>query len=101
MAKFSLFVRPGSPDVPEFVDIKCSGMDSTKTIEFIINDVVRDSGKVDRNGNVDLTYTASDVDRKAELVDLNSCSGQVLEIKETFCRIKTGLGDSMELRYQS
>ena len=106
MAKFLLLVRPGSPEIPEFVDIKCEGMDRKKTLEFLVNGVVRSSNDIDQDGNVDLSFKVDEVARKAELVDLGSCSSIVTgEFSGSskggiFCGSRTGIGDSIGLRYK-
>jgi len=96
----SLLVRPGSPDTPQFVDIDCSGMDSTKTVELLVNDVVRATVPVDIAGKAILSYIVPAGEIRNALSDLTFCAGQFDDDGNLLCRISTGTGDSMALRYQ-
>ena len=103
MARPTLLVRPGSPDTPQFVDIDCSEMDDTKTIEFLVNDVVRGTIPVDLTGLAVLSYIVPPGPVRNALADLGSCSANfsnVVPDGEFFCKITTGLDDSMGLRYK-
>ncbi len=97
----SLLVRPGSPDIPQFVDIDCSGMDLGKTIELVINDTTQITVPVDVAGVAFLTYIVPAGPIRNALADLNFCDGQLTDEGDVLCRVNTGDGgDSMELRYQ-
>ena len=96
----SLLVRPGSPDTAEFVDIDCSGMDLTKTIELLVNDEVRASVPVDIAGAAVLSYIVPAGPIRNALSDLTYCDGRFDDDGDLLCRISIGTGDSMALRYQ-
>lgn len=96
----SLLVRPGSPDTPQFVDIDCSGMDLTRTIELLVNDVVRATGPVDVASGAIFSYIVPAGQIRNALLDLTYCDGQFDDEGDLLCRIKIGTGDSMALRYQ-
>lgn len=102
-AKASLLVRPGSPSVPEFVDIDGSGLDTTKTVELLVNGVVRATVPVDVSGNAVLTFTVPAGPIQTALTDLIwcECLADVKDATLDLCRIETELGDSMALRYQA
>ena len=99
----SLTIRPGSPDTPEFVDIDCSGLDDTKTIELVINGIVRATIPVDITGNVILSYVVPAGSIRNALLDINYASGNMAIVNSNgiISGIKTNDGDdSLILRYQ-
>lgn len=96
----SLLVRPGSPDTPQFVDIDCTGMDLGRTIEFVVNDVLRATVPVGLAGSAQLTYIVPPGPIRNALADLTYCDGQFDDEGNVLCRIEISTGDSMELRYQ-
>ncbi len=105
--KAKLLVRPGSPDLPEYVDINCSGLDPAATVELVINTVVRHTAKVDPDGTVNKTYNVPTGNPKVDLADLTSCATGIYGTKwdiaiarGVLCGRGTGLGDNMHLRYQ-
>ncbi len=100
MASPSLTVRPGSPDTPQFVDIDCSGMELSKTLQLLVNDVVRASVPVDLAGGAVLSYVVPAGPVRNALADLVYCSGTFTDAGELLCGIRAGSGDSMALRYQ-
>ena len=99
VAHLSLLVRPGSPDVPEFVDIECSGVNPDKSIQFLVNGIVRATVDVDTEGSVSFSFTVPVGEIQDALADLNFCADVFTLSEDVSCRVKTGTGDSMELRY--
>lgn len=97
----TLLVLPGSPETPEFVQIDCSGMDLTKTIELLVNDVVRGSVPVDLVGDATLLYVVPAGPIRNALADITWCDGRFDDEGNILCRVETGQGDSMGLRYQA
>ena len=101
VARPSLLVRPGSPDTPQFVDIDCSGMDTTKSIELVVNDILSATVPVELAGTAQLTYIVPAGPIRNALADLNYCDGQIDVEGAVLCLVATNLGDSMALRYQA
>lgn len=101
MAEFArLKVLPGSPDTPQSVEVDCSGMDFGRTVQLLVNDVVRASVPVEIAGGATLIFLVSPGPIRNALADLNACEGLNTKGEASLCRIETGDGDSMALRYQ-
>ena len=101
----SLLVRPGTPDTPEFVDIDSAGLDTDRTVELLVNGTVVATVPVDLSGKAIHSYVVPTGTVRNALVDINFVDGrqEVISVKggQTISRLETGLGDSIELRYQA
>ena len=96
-------VIPGSPEIPQEVEVNCSGLDDTKTLELLINDNVIAKFSVPVGGVINQTFPLSTDQVRNALADIGSCSANfsnVVPDGKYFCYIRTGLDDSMGLRYQ-
>ena len=101
MANPKMTVLPGSPDVPQFVEIDCSGLDNAKTVQFLVNGQVRGTIPVVANGRAVLSYIVPPGQVRNALADFGHCEINAdVTIGNTLARLSTGLGDSIELRYQ-
>lgn len=103
MARPTLEVLPGFPDTPQTVAIDCSEMDTTKTLEFLVNDKVRGTIPVEITGLAVLNYLVPAGQVRNALADFGSCTADFstpVPDGEYFCKVSTGLGDSMGLRYK-
>lgn len=94
----SMTVLPGSPDTPQFVEIVTAGLDSARTIEFLVNDVVRGTIPVDLIGEALLTFLVPPGQIRNALSDLNFADGRIGDFDGTLSRVSDG-SNSMELRY--
>lgn len=101
-AQSSIVVLPTTDVLPETIDISCSGLDNTKEIELLINEVVRHTVAVDSEGNVNSSYNIPVGPIQDSLIDMGAASS-TLQNKNIIilCDIKTGLNDSMQLRYKA
>jgi hypothetical protein len=100
LARFSLTVLPGEPEVPETVEISYSNADPSKTLEVLVNDVVRATAPVDPSGSLDISIPVSPGQMRNALVDIGGCSAEFSEAGDILCSVRTGLGDKLQLRYQ-
>jgi hypothetical protein len=75
-------------------------MDLGRTIQFLVNDVVRGSVPVELTGLAVLTFIVPPGPIRNALSDLNSCEATFTDEGEILCRVETGGGDSMGLRYE-
>ncbi len=94
----SMTVLPGSPDTPETVEIVTAGLDPARTIEFLVNDVVRGTIPVDLVGEALLTFFVPPGPIRNALADLNYADGNVGDFDGILSRVSDG-SNSMELRY--
>lgn len=94
----SMTVLPGSPDTPQFVEIVTEGLDPARSIEFLINGVVRGTIPVEIVGEALLTYIVPPGPIRNALADLNYADGVVGSFDGILSRVGDGL-NSMELRY--
>lgn len=102
MGAGSLLRRPEPPDIATFVDIDCNGLDPSKTVQLLINGVVRGSIPLDVVGDGLLSYTVPAGPIRNALADLRWCNGQgILNVGpgERLSYVEVDTGDSMELRY--
>ena len=103
MRHVSLSVRPGTPDVPRFIDVDCSGCIPGRRVELLINGVSRRVVVVDGEGRISTTYTVPN-GLKVDLADFTSCSSTAVDITRdsTFlCGCSNGMGDSFKLVYEA
>lgn len=105
----SLTVLPGSPDTPQFVQIRCRGLDSSRFVELLVNNRVHAIIPVNSVGGVTFLYTVPAGPVRNALADLNFASGRMETVDRlsgrprkirTIARCESALLDSIELRYQ-
>ena len=125
MALPSIKIRPPAPDPPEFIDIDCSGMDTGRTVELLINGVMRASIQVlsialteldpansylgtwsspssalTSSGAGVVTYAIPDSRIKTQVTALKDTTGQIDRDGEIVLNEKDTSGNSIELRYK-
>jgi len=103
LVRASMLVRPGSPDTPQFVDIDCSRLDPSATVEFLVNDVVRGTIPLDLTGTGVLTYIVPPGPVRNALADIGSCTSwtEVGFVRgNILCGCRVDTGDSIQLRYK-
>ena len=99
MSTPTLLVRPGSPATPQFVDIDCAQMDITRTIQLLVNGVVRLTLPVELTGGAVGSFLVPAGPVRNALRNLNACVAEFTEEGEILCSVSDGDGDSMALRY--
>ena len=102
MGSGSLLVTPGPPDVAERVEIDCSGLEASQTVQLLINGTVRGTIDLDIVGVGELSYIVPAGPIRNALADMRFCDGQgVLRAGagDVLSSCATSEGDSMVLRY--
>ena len=94
----TMTVLPGSPDTPSTVEIVTAGLDDTRSIEFLVNGIVRGTIPVSLAGEALLTYIVPAGPIRNALADLNSAGGNAKALDGVLCSVGDG-SNSMELRY--
>ena len=100
----SVKVIPESPEIPQELEVNCSGLDDTKTLELLINDNVRAEFPVPVGGVINQTFPLSTGQLRNALLDIDSVSSKIVDFSGftgLICGIRTGLGDSIKVRYKT
>lgn len=100
MAYASFQVKPGSPDVPETVEIDCAGLDPEKHVDLMLNDEVLASGPVAPGGNLIASYKIPDNNIRLALADVGGTRMTFTEPGTVLCACRTIHGDRVMLRYR-
>lgn len=90
---------PSLTHVGDTVEIDCSGLDSTRSVQFLIDSTVRGTIPVDLVGNAALTYLVPNGPQKNAIADINHADGKIDTVDGVnlvFIECDSG---SMALRY--
>lgn len=82
------------------VDINCSGLDSAKQVEFLINDTVRGTIDVDIVGDATLLYIVPPGQQRNALADLQHADGSIDTVDGVNLVFVEADSGSMALRYK-